>query len=152
MERVYGRTRFIMIYILSGLFGSLFSFAFSQAQLSAGASGAIFGAIGMQVAYFYKHKKLLGEFGRSRLMNAAFIVGINILFGLSVPRIDNLAHMGGLVSGALLGYAIAPIYQVVDRYTGSPRVVDRATIQSQFWVPLIAVIILVMGTFAAVNR
>ncbi len=151
MERLYGPARFIIIYILAGLFGSLISFVFSRADLSAGASGAIFGLIGMQLVYFYRYKDMLGDIGRSGLTNTLFIIGINIFLGLSAPGIDNFAHMGGLVSGALLGYAMAPVYKIVDQYTSSLRLVDDTSIWSQVWVSFVAIGILVTGTFLALQ-
>ena len=149
MERVFGNGRFLVIYVLSGLFGSLASFALSPGQLSAGASGAIFGVVGMQTAYFLRHKDVLGEFGRSRLMNAFVIIGINLVFGFSVPGIDNLAHIGGLVAGLLLGFGLAPTYRVVRDRMGWPHLVDASTIQSQFWVLIVAVLVFTAGTFVA---
>jgi membrane associated rhomboid family serine protease len=151
MERIYGPGRFIIIYILAGLFGSLISFVFSQADLSAGASGAIFGLIGMQLVYFYKHKDLLGEIGRSGLTNTLFIIGINIFLGFSSRGIDNFAHMGGLIFGALLGYTMSPVYKLVDQYTSSPRLVDDRSIWSQVWVLFIAIGVLVTGTLLALQ-
>lgn len=150
MERVYGRFRFIGIYILGGLFGSLVSFALSQAFLSAGASGAIFGLIGMQLAYFYRHKERLGELGRSRLMNTLFIIGLNIVFGLTVPGIDNWAHMGGLLCGAGLGYLLAPVYEVSWQYTGQPEVVDKSELQSHLLILLAAAAIFAAATWVLV--
>lgn len=149
MERVFGRARFITIYVLAGLFGSLASFALHNAGVSAGASGAIFGVIGMQLAYFKKYQKMLGEFGRSRLMNVFFIIGLNLFFGFTMPGIDNLAHLGGLISGTLMAYKLIPVYEIVDPYTENARVIDRAGFASQAWVPLVAVVILVAGTVAA---
>ncbi len=148
-ERVFGHLRFITIYVLSGLFGSLASFAFGGALISAGASGAIFGVIGMQVAYFYKYKNLLGKFGQSRLVNVAVIIGINLFFGATVPGIDNLAHLGGLASGALIAYKFMPVYQLADRYTDQPRIVDASSFRSQVWIPLLTAAILVAGTALA---
>jgi rhomboid protease GluP len=53
MERIYGTGQFLSIYVLSGLYGSLASFSLSgQAVISADASGAIFGIIGMNLALF----------------------------------------------------------------------------------------------------
>lgn len=149
MERVFGRARFITIYVLAGLFGSLASFALHDVTISAGASGAIFGVIGMQLAYFKKYQQMLGEFGRSRLMNVFFIIGLNLLFGFTVPGIDNLAHLGGLISGALMAYKLIPVYEVVDPYTENAHVIDRAGFASQWWVPAAASVILATGTIAA---
>ncbi|MFQ5575734.1 MAG: rhomboid family intramembrane serine protease [Anaerolineae bacterium] len=151
MERVFGRARFVTIYVLSGLAGSFASFAFSDALLSAGASGAIFGVIGMQTAFFFKYKNQMGSFGRSRLLNVAFIVGLNFAFGLTVRGIDNLAHLGGLVAGMLLGYGLAPVYQLVGLETGAPRLENRASLWSQGWVLAAAVLILAGGTALALR-
>ncbi len=149
-ERIFGRTRFLVIYVLSGLFGSLASFAFSGATISAGASGAIFGIVGMQVAYFYRYRDMLGTFGRSRLINVGIIVAINIFFGMSMPGIDNWAHLGGLISGTLIAFKFMPEYQLVDPYT-TPRMVDAASPLKQAWVPLLATALLAAGTFALVG-
>jgi len=153
MERVFGRTRFLLIYVLSGLFGSLVSFATHTSPnfLSAGASGAIFGLVGMQLAYFYHYRHTFGEFGRSRLLNVLLIVGLNVFLGFSQAGIDNMAHLGGLVSGALLGRGLLPQYEVAGRYTERPRVVNRADLRSQIWVPALAVLVLAGGTALAIG-
>jgi len=149
-ERIFGRTRFLTIYVLSGLFGSLASFVLGSATISAGASGAIFGIVGMQVAYFYRYREMLGTFGRSRLINVGIIVAINIFFGLSMPGIDNWAHLGGLISGILIALKFMPEYQLADPYT-APHMVDAAPPLSQIWVPLLASGLLIAATFAAVG-
>ncbi|RME76916.1 MAG: rhomboid family intramembrane serine protease [Chloroflexi bacterium] len=146
MERLYGPDRFILTYILAGLFGSLASFAArGPAVFSAGASGAIFGVIGMNLAYFMLHRSTFGTFGRQRMMNTLVIIGINLVFGFTVPGIDNLAHIGGLVAGFAMGYALAPRYQVVDEYTLFPRVVDTVSLLNRWWVPVLALAVLSGG-------
>lgn len=152
MERLYGPDRFIVIYILSGLFGSLASFASRGPNvLSAGASGAIFGIIGMNLAYFLLHRKNFGQLGRQRVMNTLFIIGLNLFFGFTVPGIDNLAHVGGLIAGFALGYGLAPRYQVVDQYTSAPQVVDTISLLNRWWVPVLGVLILASGVPLAVS-
>ncbi len=146
MESLYGPDRYIVIYILSGLFGSLVSFAGrGPAVLSAGASGAIFGIIGMNLAYFLLHRENFGQFGRQRLMSTLLTIAFNLLFGFTIPGIDNLAHLGGLVAGFVLGYPLAPRYQVVDQYTLAPRVVDTVSLLNRWWAPALGVIILGAG-------
>jgi rhomboid protease GluP len=146
MERLYGPDRFIVIYILSGLFGNLISFASrGPDMLSAGASGAIFGVIGMNLAYFFIHRNTFGQFGRQRVMNTLVVIGINLFFGFTVPGIDNLAHLGGLVAGFALGYGLAPRYKVVDTYTTTPRVVDTISLLNRWWAPALGVILLAGG-------
>lgn len=148
MERLYGPSRYTVIYFLAGLFGSLASFASRGPEvLSVGASGAIFGIIGMNLAFFLLHRDTFGEFGRSRITSTLFIIGVNIFFGLTVPRIDNMAHMGGLIAGFALGYALAPRYQLSGEYTTAPRVVDTVSLLNRWWAPALAVIVLAGGVW-----
>lgn len=150
MERLYGPDRFIVVYILSGLFGSLVSFASRGLDVfSAGASGAIFGIVGMNLAYFLRHRHTFGRFGRQRMMNTLVIIGINLVFGFTVPGIDNLAHIGGLVAGFAIGYGLVPHYKTVDEYTLHPRVVDTVSILNRWWVPALAIIVLAGGVTSA---
>ncbi|GAB4438953.1 MAG: hypothetical protein Kow0031_20860 [Anaerolineae bacterium] len=151
MERLYGPARFAIVYILSGLFGSLASFAFrGPLVLSAGASGAIFGIIGMNLAYFTLHRDSFGQFGRQRMMSTLVIIGINLVFGFTIPGIDNLAHIGGLVAGFALGYGLAPRYQV-SQYQIPATVTDTTTLANRFWVPALGVMTLSGGVYAAMT-
>ncbi len=111
LERLLGWQRFLAIYLLSGLYGSLASYAFSD-SLSAGASGAVFGLIGALAAFFALHRQQLGTWGQRRLMNILFLIAINLFLGFTQPWIDNWAHMGGLVAGLALGWALAPRYEI----------------------------------------
>lgn len=95
VERIYGSKRFLFIYFLAGIGGGIVSFAFSV-NVSAGASGALFGLFGALLFFGLIHKKLfLQTMGRGLL----FIVGLNIVFGFLIPQIDMGAHLGGLVFG-----------------------------------------------------
>ncbi len=152
MERIFGPDRYLVIYILTGLFGSLASFAWSgERTFSVGASGAIFGIVGMSLAYFYLHRESFGELGRSRLNGILVIIGINLVFGLTVPRIDNMAHMGGLVAGIVLGYALAPRYQVAGQFTTEPRLVDTTSLLNRWWVPTLAIFVLASVVYFTIN-
>src|SRR5690625_4529052 len=95
VERIYGSRRFLMIYFLAGIAGSLTSFAFSI-NVSAGASGAIFGLFGALLFFGMIHKKV---FFQTMGRNIITIVTINIVLGFVVPQIDMGAHIGGLVAG-----------------------------------------------------
>jgi rhomboid protease GluP len=152
MERLYGPGRYITIYVLSGLYGSLASFALrGPTGFSAGASGAIFGIIGVNLAFFMLHRQTFGNFGRQRMMNTIIIIAINIVFGFTASGIDNYAHLGGLIAGFLMGYGLAPRYDVVDRYTLNPRVTDRVSLLNHLWVPAIAVVLLAGGIWLAIS-
>ncbi len=110
VESFYGPWRFLAIYFIAGLAGSIASFAFSP-HLSVGASGAIFGIIGALGAFFFFHRKLLGGVRRAQLLNAVAMIGLNLLLGVSQSgSIDNFAHMGGLIGGGLAAVLLAPRY------------------------------------------
>jgi rhomboid protease GluP len=144
LEQLFGWARFLIVYLLSGLFGGLASYAFS-ANLTAGASGAIFGLIGALATFYYLYRERLGERGRRRLMNIAFLIVINLFLGFTQPGIDNLAHLGGLLSGVGLGWALAPRYEVALQPTGL-ELVDRNRLARYWPAPILAVALLVGGT------
>lgn len=111
VERLYGSARFLLIYFLAGLGGSLASFVLGTVNVSAGASGAIFGLFGASIAYFYLHRKAFGTRGQAQLRSLLMLAGINLFLGFTIPGINNLAHLGGLVFGILLGWILAPEYK-----------------------------------------
>lgn len=102
IELIYGRTKFIIIYLVAGLFGGLGSFIFSH-SVAVGASGAIFGLLG---AYLYLYISKPEVFRGGYLKNLLTILGINLLFGILVPNIDNWAHFCGLIGGFIVSWAI----------------------------------------------
>jgi rhomboid protease GluP len=145
LERLFAWPRFLAIYLLSGLFGSLASYALSD-TISAGASGAIFGLIGALAAFFALHRDRLGAWGRARLGNTVFLIAINLFLGFTQPGIDNLGHLGGLLAGLGLGWALAPRYEL-DRLRQRAVDVNHPT---RYWPALLlAIILLVAGTALA---
>lgn len=97
VEQIFGKIRFLFIYLFAGFAGVLASFVFS-ANLSAGASGAIFGCFGALLYFGAVYPKL---FFRTMGMNLIFVLGINLVIGFSISVIDNSAHLGGLAGGFL---------------------------------------------------
>jgi rhomboid protease GluP len=98
-EQWYGHWKYFVIYIVSGLGGSIASYLFSPA-LSAGASGAIMGLLGALLFYCYKRPHLW----KSGLgMNLVVVIIVNLAFGILQPGIDNFAHLGGLLTGIFMG-------------------------------------------------
>lgn len=117
VEMFYGPARFLVIFLLSAVAGAIASYAFTYG-LSAGASTGLFGLIGTLVAFFTRNRTVFGEVSRTRLMNLAIVVAINILYGLSVPVIDNWGHIGGFIGGLMLGWLLCPFYQVEQAADG----------------------------------
>jgi rhomboid protease GluP len=142
LESILGWARFLVVYLCSGLFGSLASYALSP-HLSAGASGAVFGLIGALAVFFALYRRELGSFGQRRLAQIAFLIVINLFLGFTREGIDNLAHLGGLLSGIALGWALAPRYRVDY---ANMRVVDRNG-AGRYWPAVaLALVLLVLGT------
>lgn len=110
VEGYFGPLRFSAIYLVGGLFGSLASYAFSPSP-SAGASGAIFALAGSITIYFLRYRDNFGARGRAILYNMLVVLGINLVFGLAQPGIDNWGHIGGLVGGVLVTVGVLPKYR-----------------------------------------
>jgi membrane associated rhomboid family serine protease len=107
IEVMLGGPWFVAIYLASGIMGNVASAVFSV-NLSAGASGAIFGLLGIGL-YLERtmSKREHAATGRKPRQRAyAMTVLINLVFGILVPFIDNAAHIGGLVAGFVLTFAM----------------------------------------------
>ncbi|MBS1850236.1 MAG: rhomboid family intramembrane serine protease [Acidobacteria bacterium] len=108
-ESLYGRWTYLGVYLLCGVGGGVAS-AWRGANPSVGASGAIFGLAGALIASFY-----LGEFSlprfviQSTLRSLVIFAVVNLGLGAAMPFVDNSAHVGGLVTGLILGALIAKV-------------------------------------------
>ncbi|MEM6284126.1 MAG: rhomboid family intramembrane serine protease, partial [Chloroflexota bacterium] len=127
-EQMYGKARYLSIYLLGGVTGSVLSAGFGDPNVpSVGASGAVFALLGTQIVYFYRNREELGDWGRGALRQYLFLLGINLVLGFSIPQIDNLGHIGGLIGGAILGFVLAPnlkVRQLYDYVGNSVRMID----------------------------
>jgi rhomboid protease GluP len=129
VERAFGSVKFLLVYLFSGLFGSLASalwyaqhkkdsvslvgtYIAHQSELqvvvAAGASGALMGIAG---AFLARSLLLNAHHAASDpfKMRGAFAqtIGINLVMGFMSPGVDNACHIGGLLSGAVIGGALA---------------------------------------------
>ncbi|WP_411170292.1 rhomboid family intramembrane serine protease [Clostridium sp. MB05] len=103
VEAVYGSKRYILIYFISALGGSVFSYLFSPNIPSVGASGAIFGLLGAMLILGLKERD---KIGKQYVKNILETICLNVIIGITIPNIDNLAHLGGLVIGALASFIL----------------------------------------------
>jgi membrane associated rhomboid family serine protease len=109
VERLYGSTLTIGFYLVCALGGSLGSFGFGSAAPSVGASGAIFGLFGILLIATRTHQPALDRTSRNFVAQLGTILLINVVFGIAASGyIDNFAHIGGFITGALLGVAFVP--------------------------------------------
>jgi rhomboid protease GluP len=115
-ERLFGRWHFLLLYLVSGIGGGFGTLLWRPEANSAGASGAIFGVIGGLLAFLSRRDLgvptlLVMHLRRSFLGFAAF----SLLAGVLIPGVDNAAHVGGLLTGFALGFALARPVEIATR-------------------------------------
>lgn len=108
VETIWGRRLFGLFYVLTAAAASTASFALGPGP-SVGASGAIFGLVGVLLAGTRVHHPALDRRARQIVPQLGMIVVINLAFGfLAGGTIDNAAHIGGLLAGLWLGLVVPP--------------------------------------------
>ncbi len=105
IEKYYGKGKYLLIYLGSGIIGSLFSVVLTN-YASVGASGAIFGLFGALLYFGYKYRATLDGFLRSSIIPTLLV---NLILGFMIPGIDISAHLGGLIGGLLLSYQVGVV-------------------------------------------
>jgi membrane associated rhomboid family serine protease len=136
VEGLYGRQRYLVLYVVSGIGGNLLSYWWSPDSLSIGASGAICGLVGAMITYGYRNRSRLGDSVRNMYVRWAVYI---LIFGFLVPFIDNAAHIGGLLTGMAFGYVVSDVPSVTS---GSIN----------FWKALqVMITLLVIGAFLMVG-
>ena len=106
LEFLYGPLKFIGLYLLSGIGGNLMSFAFgSSASLSAGASTSLFGLFGLYVTLglIFRKNEVIRQWAQQFLLLIILNLGTDIFMG----GIDIWGHIGGALTGCLLGFVIS---------------------------------------------
>ena len=103
VESFFGKLKYLFIYIISGISGSILSIAFSSNTVSAGASGAIFGLLGAMLYFGYHYRVYLGNVLKSQIIP---LIILNLVIGFILSGIDNLAHIGGLIGGIFASMAV----------------------------------------------
>ena len=117
LEPYLGKIRFLAAYLISGIAASVTSLWWNDITISAGASGAIFGMYGVFLALLTTN--LLDKSAKKALLTSiAVFVGYNLINGLKPNSgIDNAAHVGGLISGLIIGYAFVPSLKMYNNST-----------------------------------
>ena len=95
LESFLGKVKYLIVYLLSGLAGSVLSIFFSN-SFSVGASGAIFGLLGNLLYFGYHYRVYLDSVIKSQIIP---LIVLNLSLGLMLRGIDNWAHIGGLIGG-----------------------------------------------------
>nr|CAD1817639.1 unnamed protein product [Ananas comosus var. bracteatus] len=120
LEQEFGFVKIGLIYVISGLGGSLLSALFIQSNISVGASGAVFGLLGAMLSELIMNWTIYAN-KFAALVSLLFIVVINLAVGI-LPHVDNFAHIGGFLSGFLLGFVflIRPQFGWISQKNDAP--------------------------------
>ena len=106
-EVTFGRSRFLALYLISGIAGGLAYLYFGSFSAPAvGASGAIFGLLGGVFGFAIRR----GTFSTRNpvISQLLLLTVINLFLGATIPGVSNTAHIGGLLGGLVFGYLMAP--------------------------------------------
>lgn len=108
LESFYGKAKYLLIYLVSGIIGNLFTLVFiDEHTVAIGASGAIFGLLGALLYFGYHYRIYLSEVIKSQIIPLIVInIGIGFIFGF-----NNIAHLGGLFGGYLVSKALGVKYK-----------------------------------------
>ena len=124
LERRFGHVRFLLLYLLAGFSGNVFSFLFSL-DPAVGASTSIFGLIAAEGMFLYQNRNLFGAESKQAIGNVVSIILFNLFIGFSSGGyIDNWGHIGGLLGGLIFAWFSGPLWDVEGLYP-LLRLVDR---------------------------
>lgn len=138
-ERIFGSLRYLAIYLVAGLSGSVASLLWHPIVNGAGASGAIFGILGGMIAFFLKREGgVPASVIKAQLASVSIFVAYSLLNAARYQGIDNAAHMGGLIAGFVLGF-------ILSRPLEAARNSKRWTMQWATALGLVCVVSLVIA-------
>jgi membrane associated rhomboid family serine protease len=156
VEHMYGPIEYAAIYLLCAAGGSVLTMLVDPVQFAAGASGAIFGLIGLLFVVSRRHHAVLGREARSLIGGIGSYLVFLLIFTFVVPGISWTGHLGGLAVGAILGVLLPPTGVATmagmwrtptgERLTGAMPVAVRAAIYAG------VAVLLVIGSWVAVER
>lgn len=108
VEVFFGKWRYLVIYLLSGIIGGIVTFFIDPTISAAGASGAIFGVFGALGVFYLVNRRSMGMYGNGAITNWLFWLGLNLVWGFSNPNIGIFDHLGGLAAGILIAILLLP--------------------------------------------
>ncbi|KAK1282960.1 Uncharacterized protein QJS10_CPB22g01138 [Acorus calamus] len=104
LEQEFGFAKIGVLYVISGFGGSLMSAFSIQSKISVGASGALFGLLGAMLSELITNWSIYAN-KFAALITLIVIIGINMAVGF-IPHVDSSAHIGGFITGFLLGFVL----------------------------------------------
>ncbi len=155
-ERMYGRIEYAAIYLLCAAGGSVLTILVDPGQFAAGASGAIFGLIGLLFVVSRRHNAVLGGEARRMMAGIGSYLVFLLIFTFLVPGISWTGHLGGLFVGAALGFFLPPTgvatLRGMWRTAGGERLHESMPTALRVAVYGAVALVLAIGSFVAVER
>jgi membrane associated rhomboid family serine protease len=108
IEQMYGHLEYLVAYLLCAVGGSVLTILAAPDSAAAGASGAIFGLLGMGFIVSRRHHVVLDRRARAILSQAGTLLVINLVLTFSLRGISWTGHVGGLAVGIAIGWLLAP--------------------------------------------
>ena len=156
VEHMYGPIEYAAIYVLCAAGGSVLTMLVDPVQFAAGASGAIFGLIGLLFVVSRRHHAVLGREARSLIGGIGSYLVFLLIFTFVVPGISWTGHLGGLAVGVILGFLLPPTGVATmagmwrtptgERLSGAMPLAVRAVIYAG------VAVLLGIGSWVAVER
>lgn len=136
-----------IVYLLSGLGGSVLSSLFIRNQISVGASGTLFGLLGAMLSELLTNWTIYTN-KVAAVLTLLFVIAVNLVLGI-LPHVNNFAHIGGFIAGFLLGFVVLmrPHFGWMERYSmpAGTACTSKKYLLYQWILMAIALALLIIG-------
>ncbi|KAG2262848.1 hypothetical protein Bca52824_069927 [Brassica carinata] len=150
LEQQFGFVRIGWIYVMSGMGGSILSSLFIRKGISVGASGALFGLLGSMLSELLTNWTIYSN-KIAAFLTLLFVIVINLGIGI-LPYVDNFAHVGGFLTGFLLGFLLLARPQIkwfAREHMPQGRCVTPKYMPYQYILWLLSLALLIVGFVVA---
>ncbi|KAG0473244.1 hypothetical protein HPP92_015101 [Vanilla planifolia] len=148
LEQQFGFIRIGVIYLLSGFGGSILSSLFIRNNISVGASGALFGLLGAMLSELITNWTIYSN-KAAALFTLLIVIVINLAVGI-LPHVDNFAHIGGFLTGFLLGFMmlLRPQFGYIERHNFPASTQGKSKHNAYQYVMCVAAMLLLIAGFS----
>ncbi|PZR64939.1 MAG: hypothetical protein DLM71_00495 [Chloroflexi bacterium] len=157
MEQLYGHLEYVVLYMLCAAGGSILTILVAPNTAAAGASGAIFGLLGLGFVVTRRHHLMLDRHSRALLSQAGSLLIINLVITFAAPTLISwTGHVGGLLVGALIGLLLSPAqgFTLGGRWRGpgGEQVESGLPLALRAGVYAVVAVLLLVGWYVAIGR